>query len=68
MRKQGFFRTFLLNLTKFNCNVKLISLSPSGKAKKYVILSASEISHNQSEKVHIPVSSSVGFFTSFRMT
>ncbi|MDD7213776.1 MAG: hypothetical protein PUH90_00495 [Clostridia bacterium] len=36
--------------------------------KKYVILSVSEISHDQSEKVHIPVSSSVGFFTSFRMT
>ena len=36
--------------------------------KIYVILSVSEISHDQSEKVHIPVSSSVGFFTSFRMT
>ena len=30
--------------------------------KKYVILSASEISHDLSEK-YMPVSSSVGFFT-----
>ena len=30
-------------------------------------MSVSEISHNQSEK-YMPVSSSVGFFTSFRMT
>ena len=35
--------------------------------KKYVILSVSEISHNLSEK-YMPVSSSVGFFTSFRKT
>ena len=33
----------------------------------YVILSVSEISHDQSDK-YIPVSSSVGFFTTFRMT
>ena len=31
--------------------------------KKYVILSVSEISHDQSEK-YMPVRSSVGFFTS----
>ena len=37
------------------------------KRKKYVILSVSEISHNLSEK-YLPVSSSVGFFTPFRMT
>ena len=30
--------------------------------KRYVILSVSEISHDQSEK-YMPVSSSVGFFT-----
>ena len=33
----------------------------------YVILSVSEISHDQSEK-YMLVSSSVGFFTAFRMT
>ena len=33
----------------------------------YVILSASEISHDQSEE-NMPISSSVGFFTAFRMT
>ena len=33
----------------------------------YVILSVSEISHNQNEE-NMPVSYLVGFFTSFRMT
>ena len=56
--------------------VGVADTSPEGGSKKYVILSASEISfifyvilsaseisHDQSEKVHIPVSSLVGFFT-----
>ncbi len=53
---------------------QFISLPPSGKVARsadrgsYVILSGSEISHDQREESICPISSSVGFFTSFRMT
>ena len=38
-----------------------------GKTRMYVILSVSEISHDQSEK-YMHRTFSVGFFTAFRMT
>ncbi len=45
----------------------ILSVSEISHLCLYVILSVSEISHHQSEG-NMPVSYSVGFFTSFRMT
>ena len=65
-----FFRgiaTLALAMTrKFNCYCEARSAAAIPQIK-YVILSGSEISHDQSEK-YMLVSSLVGFFTAFRMT